>query len=58
MFVKREFKSTLVENYDKASRVEDDLDSIEKHTSEPKVKIPTSKNPSLLIVPKKNTRMS
>ena len=32
MFVKRSGKITLVENYEKAKKVEADLDSIAKHT--------------------------
>ena len=35
MFVKRAVKPTLVENYKEVGRVEVDLDSISKHTSEP-----------------------
>ena len=48
MFMKRAVKPTLVENYDKSSRVEVDLDSIENHTSKPEVKNTSSKKPLLL----------
>ena len=48
MFVKREVKVTLVENYEEAKKVEDDMDSIEKHTLEPEVKPMASKKPLLL----------
>ena len=34
MFVKRAVNPTLVENYEEVIRVEADLDSITKHTSE------------------------
>ena len=43
MFVKREFKFMLIENYEEANKVEAKLDSIEKHTSESEVKPATSK---------------
>ena len=35
MFVKRAVKATLVENYEEAKKVEDDLDIITRHTLEP-----------------------
>ena len=34
MFIKRAVKRSLVENYEEADKVEDELDSIAKHTSE------------------------
>ena len=43
MFVNTAVKLTLVENFEEAIKVEADLDSIEKHTSEPKVKTLSSK---------------
>ena len=52
MFVKRVGKVTLVENYEEAKKVEVDLDSIAKHTLEPKLKHTTSKRPLLLTKPK------
>ena len=52
MFVKREFKPTLVENYEESKILEADLDSIARHTSEPKVKTTASKKPLLLTRPK------
>ena len=52
MFVKREVKYTLIENYDEANRVEAGLDSIEKHTSDSEVKSETRKYPLLLTRPK------
>ena len=44
MFVKRAINPTLVENYEESNRVEDDLDSIARHSSEPGVKTTSSKN--------------
>ena len=38
MFVKWAVKLMMIENYDEANRVEVDLDSKTKHTSEPEVK--------------------
>ena len=38
MFVKREVKLTLVENFEEALKVEVDMDSIAKHTLELEVK--------------------
>ena len=35
MLVKRASKVTLVENYEEAKKVEEDMDSIAKHTLEP-----------------------
>ena len=52
MFVKREVKRTLVENYDEASKVEDELDSIAKHTAESKIKPVAGKRPLFLTKPK------
>ena len=52
MFVKREVKPTLVENYEESKRVEVDLDSIARHTSELEIKATTSKRPLLLTKPK------
>ena len=46
--MKREVKPTLVENYEESKKVEADLDSIARYTSEPEVKITASKNPLLL----------
>ena len=43
MFVKKAVKLTLVENFEEAIKVEDDLDSIGKHTSKPKVETFSSK---------------
>ena len=52
MFVKRVVKPTLIENYDEAIRVEDDHDSIEKHTLKLEVKPVVGKKPLLLTIPK------
>ena len=52
MFVKREFKPTLVENYEESKILEADLDSIARHTSELEIKATTSKRPLLLTKPK------
>ena len=52
MFVKRAVKLTLVENFEEANKVEDDLDSITKHTSEPEVNTISGKKPLLLTRPK------
>ena len=48
MFVKRAIKPSLVETYEEANKVEVELDSIEKHTSEPEVKTFSGKKPLLL----------
>ena len=52
MFVKREMKRSLVENYEEANKVEVELDNINKHTTEPKVKTFSGKKPLLLTRPK------
>ena len=52
MFVKREVKHSLVENYEEANKVEAELDSIAKHTSESEIKTFSSKKPLLLTRPK------
>ena len=52
MFVKREVKPTLVENYEKAKRLKVDLDSVTRQTSEPEVKTTANKKPLLLTRPK------
>ena len=51
MFVKREVKVTLIENYKEANKVEVDLDSIAKNNLEPEVKPTTSNKPLLLSRP-------
>ena len=58
MFVKREVKVTLVENYEESNKVEDDMDNIAQHTLELEVKPTASKKPLLLLGPKKNTQMN
>ena len=52
MFVKRAVKRLLVENYEESNEVEVELDSINKHTSEPKVKTFSGRKPLLLTRPK------
>ena len=52
MFIKRDGKVTLVENYEEDKKLEEDLNSIAKHTLEPKLKHTTSKMPWLLTNPK------
>ena len=52
MFVKRAVKVTLIENYEEANKVEDDLDSIARNTLEPEVKPMANKKPLLLNRPK------
>ena len=52
MFVKRAVKTTLVEKYEEAKKVEADLDSIARHTLEPNLKHTTSKRHLLLTKPK------
>ena len=52
MFVKRSGEITLVENYEEDKKVEEDLDSIEKHTPEPNLKHTTEKWPLLLTNPR------
>ena len=52
MFVKRVGNVTLVENYEEAKKVEEDLDSIISHTQEPELKPTTRKRPLLLTKPK------
>ena len=52
MFLKREFKVTLIENNEEPKKVEAGLDSITIHTLDPEVKPTTSKNPFLLTRPK------
>ena len=52
MFVKRAGKVRLVENYEEAKKVEEDLDSIESHTLELELKHTTNKMPLLLTKPK------
>ena len=51
MFVKRVVKHTLVDNYEEANKVEVYLDSINKHTIEPKVNTFSGKKPMLLTRP-------
>ena len=48
MFVKRAVKRTLVEKYEEQNKVEAELDSINKYTIEPEVKIFSGKKPMLL----------
>ena len=48
MFVKRELKCTLVENYEEANKIEAELDIINKHTIELEVKTFSGKKPLLL----------
>ena len=52
MFVNRAVNPTLIENYEESKRVEDDLDSIAKHTSELEVKTTSNKKPLRLTRPK------
>ena len=52
MLMKRAVKLTLVENFEEAIKVEADVDSIAKHTSEPEVKTFSGKNHLLLTRPK------
>ena len=52
MFVKREVKCLLVENYEEANKVEVELDSIAKHSSESEIKPIVGKRPLLLTRPK------
>ena len=52
IIVKRSGKVTLVENYEESKKVEEDLDSVARHTIEPELKHTTSKRPLLLTKPK------
>ena len=52
MFIKRAVKCTLVENYEEVNKVEVELDSITKHTSELEVMNISGKKPLLLTRPK------
>ena len=52
MFVKRSVKPSLVENYEKANKLELELDSINKHTAKPEVNTFSGKKPLLLTRPK------
>ena len=52
MFVKRAVKCTLVKKYGEENKVEVELDNINKHTIEPKVRTFSSKKPLLLTRPK------
>ena len=52
MFVKRELKCTLVENYEEDNTIEFELDSIKKHTAKPEVNTFSVKKPLLLTRPK------
>ena len=52
MFVKRAVKHSLVENYEEANKLEVELDSIKKHTSESKIKLASGKRYLLLTRPK------
>ena len=52
MFVKRSGKVTLVENYEEAKTIEEDMDSIERNTLEPDLKHSKRKIPLLLTKPK------
>ena len=52
MFVKRLVKPSLVENYEEAKKVEDDLESINKYYVEPEARTFGSKKPFLLTKPK------
>ena len=47
-FVERDGKVTLVENYEEPKKVEEDLDSIARHTLEPDLKCTTRKRSLLL----------
>ena len=55
MFVKRSGKVTLVENYEKAKKVEAYINSIARHTLELELKHTTSKISLLLTKPKQET---
>ena len=52
MFVKRSVKPYLIENYEEAKKVKDELESINKQTTEPNTKTFSSKKPLLLTKPK------
>ena len=52
MFVKRLVKTFLVETYEEANKVEDELESINKHSTDPEIKTFIGKNPLLLTRPK------
>ena len=52
MFVKIAMKCSLVGNYEESNKVEVEIDSIAKHTSESEIKTFSSKKPLLLTRPK------
>ena len=52
MFVKRSIKPSLVETYEESVKIEAELESINKHSVEPKISNFGSKKPLLLTRPK------
>ena len=52
MFVKRSIKPTLVETYEELVKIEAELESINKHSVEPKIRNFGRKKPLLLTRPK------
>ena len=57
MFVKRVVKPPLVETYEEANKVEYELESINKHITEPEVKNFSGKKPLLLTRPKEENSL-